>query len=185
MLIGQNDFVPSTPVGLTSMRRRRTSVIVAAIAFGFATFLLTVTWSRSPNFHGRSLLKVQIRESHLFPITYRDESAVLSNFLSGAEEGTLLTSGPRTKKLSFSLERVAPVRNTSLFAIDYRGPDSNAVQVVASNAANLAISFYSTNQPSWEASLIASGAFTPLSVWGQLEDFMASLWRRFKASAGW
>jgi len=73
------------------------------------------------------------------------------------------------------------VRNTGLFHIDYSGLDSNAVQVAASNAANLAISFYATNQPSWQVTLVETRCFTPVSVFERLEDSAWVYWRRCKA----
>ena len=86
--------------------------------------------------------------------------------------------------MDFALERVGGVRNTELLHIDYCGPDSNAVQVIASNAANLAISFYVTNQPSWQATLVQTRCFTPMSLLERLEDSVWVYRQRWKSALG-
>jgi len=86
--------------------------------------------------------------------------------------------------MGLALERIGPIRGTSLFHIDYSGADSNAVQAAASNAATLAISFYATNQPSWQVALVETRCFTPLSVFDRLEDSIWVYSRRCKAFLG-
>jgi hypothetical protein len=147
-----------------------------------AIFFLIVVGNRNPKFHARSFLKVEVRETHLFPLISRDEPSAVSNFLWGFGEAALLANTHRAGEMSFAMERVGGLRDTSLFHIDYSGPDSNAVQVLASNAANRAISFYATNQPSWQVTLVETRCFTPMSLWERLEDSAWVYWRRGRAS---
>jgi hypothetical protein len=167
------------------MRRLRPILIAAILCFVCAISFLVVVGNRVPRVHAQSLLKVEVRETHLFPMTYRDEGIVVSNFLSAAGKRPLLGNTRATSEMNFALERVGPIRGTSLFHIDYSGPDSNAVQVAASNAANLAISFYATNQPSWQVTLVETRCFTPLSVFDRLEDSVWICSRRCRAFLGW
>ena len=161
--------------GRCLMRRLRL-VLIAAI--------LCLVWNRNPRFHARSFLKVEVKETHLFPMIYRDEASSVSNFLSAANTRPHLGNTSTASAIALALERVGPIRGTSLFHIDYSGLDSNAVQVAASNAARLAISFYATNQPSWQVTLVETRCFTPMSVFDRLED---SVWvhsRRCKSFLG-
>lgn len=162
------------------MRRLRPMLIAATPGLVCAGFFLLVG-NRDAKFHARSFLKMEVRETHLFPMIYRDEASAVSNFLSGVGKRPLLANTSRTSETSLALERVGPVRNTQLFHIDYSGLDSNAVPVAASNAANLAISFYATNQPSWQITLVEARCFTPVSVFERLEDSAWVYWRRCKA----
>jgi hypothetical protein len=166
------------------MPRLRPRLVAAALGLVCAGFFFFVTGNRDAKVHARSFLKVEVRETHLFPMIYRDEASALSNFLSGVGKRPLLANRSRTGETSFVLERVGPVRNTSLFHIDYSGPDSNSVQVAASNAANLAISFYATNQPLWGVTLVETRCFSPLSVFDRLEESVWIYWRRCKAFLG-
>ena len=50
-----------------------------------------------------------------------------------------------------------------------------------SNAANLAISFYATNQPSWQVTLIETRCFAPMTRWERLKDSAWVYWHRCKA----
>src|SRR5258706_4077978 len=158
------------------MRRLRLMLIAAILGLVCAIFFLIAVRNRNPNFHARSFLKVEVRETHLFPMIYRDEPSAVSNFLSGVGKRPLLANANRSSEMRLALERVGGVRGTSLFHIDYSGPDSNAVQVAASNAASLAISFYATNQPSWQVTLIDTRCFTPMSVFERLEDSVWVYW---------
>ena len=167
-------------MNLIRMRRLRPILIAATPALVCAIFLFTVVRDRTGRFHARSFLKLEVGETHVFAMIYRDEASAINNFLSGVEKGLLLAATNRADRMSPALDRVGPVRNTSLFHIDYRGPDSNVVQVAASNAAKLAISFYATNQPSWQVTLIETRCFTPMSVWERLEDSAWVYWRRCK-----
>ena len=165
------------------MRRLRPMLIAATVGLVCAIFFLIVVGNRYPKFHARSFLKVEVRETHLFPpMIYRDEESAVSNFLSGVGKRPLLAN--RSSEMSLALEHVSGVRGTSLFLIDYSGPDSNAVQVAASNAANLAISFYATNQPSWQVTLVETRCFTPMSVFKRLGDSVWVYWHRCKSFLG-
>ena len=115
---------------------------------------------------------------------YRDEASAMSNFLSEVGKGLLLSNASTTSGMSFALERVGPLRDTSLFHIDYCGTDSNVVQVAASNAANLAISFYATNQPSWLVSLVETRSFTPATAFERMEDSVWVYWHRWRSFVG-
>jgi hypothetical protein len=115
---------------------------------------------------------------------YRDEASAISNFLSAVGNRQLLGNTIMPNEMGFALEHVGPIRGTSLFHIDYRGANSKAIQVAASNAANLAISFYATNQPSWQVTLVETRGFTPLSAFDRLEDSVWGYSRRCKAFLG-
>jgi hypothetical protein len=115
---------------------------------------------------------------------YRDEASAVSNFLSAVGTRQSLGNTTAARETGFALEHVGPIRDTSLFHIDYSGPDSNAVQVVASNAASLAITFYTTNQPTWQITLLETRCFTPLSVFDRLQDSVWVYSRRCKAFLG-
>ena len=162
------------------MRRLRPMLIAATLG-SICAILFLIFGSRNATFHARSFLKVEVRETHLFPMIYRNEASAMSNFLSGVGKRPLLANTSTTNGVSFALERVGPLRDTSLFHIDFSGPDSNVVQVAASNAANLAISFYATNQPSWQVTLVETRCFTPVSAFERLEDSVWVYWRRCKA----
>jgi hypothetical protein len=164
------------------MQKLRLVLVVATLTLFCSIWLLMLSGNRHAKFHARSYLALEVRETHFFPTLYRDEAGAISNFLSGAEVQLLMRSC--SEGVSFALEGVGSPRNTMLFHIDYSGPDSNVVQVVASNAANFAISFYATNQPSWEVTLVETGCLTPVSRFERLEDFVRSFWRRCEASLG-
>ena len=171
-------------LGRYSMRRLRPVLIAASLGLVCGIFYFILAGSRNPRFHARSFLKVEVRETHLFPMIYRDEPSAVSNFLSGVGKRPLLSNTNRSSEMSSALEHVRGVRGTSLLDIAYSGPDSNAVQVAASNAANLAIIFYATNQPSWQITLVETRCFTPMSVFQRLEDSLWVYWHRCKASLG-
>lgn len=162
----------------------RRTLIAATLGLVCAIFFLIVVADRNPKFHARSFLKVEVRETHLFPTIYRDEAGTVSNFLTTVEKQLLLATPSTASQNSFVLERVGSVRDTSLFHIDYSGRDSNAVQVAASNAANLAISFYATSQPSWQVTLVETRCYTPLSVSDRLKDSFWVYSQRCKAFLG-
>jgi len=107
---------------------------------------------------------------------YRDEASAVSNFLSAVGTRPPLGNRSMASEKNCALERVGPIRNTSLFHIDYSGPDSDVVQVAASNAANLAISFYATNQSSWQVTLLETRCFIPTSAFDQLKDSVWVYW---------
>jgi hypothetical protein len=163
------------------MRRSRSVLIAATLALGCTILLVVVAGTPNPTFHARSFLKVEVRETHLFPMIYRDEPSAVSNFLTGMGKAALLSNTGSNSEKTFALERVGGVRDTSLFHIDYCGPDTNIVQAVASNAANLAISFYATNQPSWQVTLIETRCFAPMTRWERLKDSAWVYWHRCKA----
>jgi hypothetical protein len=165
------------------LMNRRRLVLVAAI-LGAIGMILFIT-AGNPEFHARSRLKMETREGHFYPNFARDESQAISNFLSSSESRLLLAKTSRIDEKNFVLERIGPIRGTSLFYINYSGADSNSVQSVASNAANMVVSFYITNQPSWDVTYCDSFSFRPISSLQQLEESVASFWRGFKDCVSW
>ncbi len=163
------------------MRRLRQILIAATLCLVCAISFLLGVGNRNPKFHAVSYLKLEVRDTHLFPMIYRDEATAVSNFLCGVGKRVLPGS---TTEVSVVLERVGPVRGTSLFHIDYSGTDSNVVQLAASNAATLTISFYATNQPSWQVTLVETRGFTPLSVFDRVKDSAWVYWGRCKSALG-
>jgi len=159
-------------------------LMTAIIALGVSILFLVVVANHKSEIHAQSLLKVEVRETHFFPMIYRDEASAVSNFLSAIGKQPRLGNTSRASEMSLALERVGQIRGTSLFHIDYSGTDSNAAQVAASNAAEFAISFYATNQPSWQVTLVETRCFKPLSVFARLEDSVWVCWRRCKEFLG-
>ncbi len=166
------------------MRRARPILIVTILALGSSILFLTVGGNRTKKFHAQSLLKLEVRETHLYPAIYRDEAAAISNCLRAVGRPQLPANPVRAGETGCALEQVGPIRGTSLFHIDYSGPDSNAVKVAASKAASLTISFYATNQPSWQVTLVETRCFTPLSTFDRVKESVWIYSRRCKEFLG-
>jgi len=139
----------------------------------------------SRTFHARARFNLEAKGTEFDPFFLQGQITVISNLLNTPGNRSTLAKTSKTDEKSFALEGVGPFRSTKLFYLNYSGPESNRVQAVASNAANLVIAFYATNQPSWEVSFFDSGCFTPASPWERLQDSVASIWQRCKGAVGW
>jgi hypothetical protein len=151
------------------MRKSRTFT-VAFVAVGVA-LLVTMVWSIwTPKYHAQSRLMLEVRENHYFPSFSRDEYGFMGLFLSSPESQRALAK--EGGEGEFSVTKVGPIRGTFLFYITCSASDAERVQCLASNAAQMIISFYATNQPSWQVSYIDSACFTPPSIVDRLKDFI-------------
>jgi hypothetical protein len=151
------------------MRRSRTislGLALVAIAVGLAIIALGRSGHR---FHARSRLKLEVKETHFFPIFDRDEYEFMNGFLKRPESRLALATATGIEEKEFAVEKVGPVRCTPFFYINCSGPDSNNVQCVASNAANAIVVFYATNQPSWKVTYIDTSLFTPTTLGERLK----------------
>jgi hypothetical protein len=83
------------------------------------------------------------------------------------------------------LEQIGGVRSTKFVFINYSGTDSNGVQTLASNAVNMVVSFYATNEPCWDLKFVDSACFSPKSSWDKFEEGVSSSWQRCKDFVGW
>jgi hypothetical protein len=143
------------------MRRSRTvslGLVLAAIAAGGAIVALGRS---SYRFHAGSRLKLKVKGDDSFPIFDRDEYAFMSQFLNCCENRLALATATGIEEKALRVDKVGPVRGTSLFYIICSGADSNKVQCVASNAAYAIVGFYATNQPTWEVSFVDTSPFSP------------------------
>lgn len=154
------------------MRKSRTFTVAFVAAVGVA-LLVTMVWSIwTPKHHAQSRLRLEVRENHYFPSFSRDEYGFMGLFLSSPESQRSLAKESGIAEGEFSVTKVGPVRGTSLFYITCSASDAERVQCLASNAAQMMISFYATNQPSWQVSYIDSACFTPPSIVDRLKDFI-------------
>ena len=107
------------------MHRRRTislGLALAAVAVG----VVKVALGRSSfSFHAESRLKLKVRGNNYFPIFDRDEYAFMSQFLNRTESRLALATATGVEEKAFKVDKVGPVRGTSLFYINCSGTDSN------------------------------------------------------------
>ncbi len=143
------------------MHRPHTISIGLALAAAAVGVGIIALGRSSYRFHAESRLKLKVKADDSFPIFARDEYAFMSQFLNRTESRLALAFATRVEEKAFSVDKVGPVRGTSLFYINYSAADSNKVQCLASNAAYAIVVFYATNQPSWEVTYIDTSLFTP------------------------
>jgi len=143
------------------MRKPHTILIGLALAAVAVAVGIMVLGRSSYRFHAESRLKLRVRADDSFPIFARDEYAFMSQFLNRNESRLALATATGVKEKAFRVDKVGPVRGTSLFYINYSAADNNQVQCLASNAAYAIMAFYATNQPSWEVTYIDTSLFTP------------------------
>jgi hypothetical protein len=125
-----------------------TLIIIAAVSLTF------VMCSGEHKCYATSRIKIEDGNGPMFDIAfYRDQYRAISNLLSTSESRMALAKASRTTEQSFLLDKVAQVRGTKLIYIQYAGVDSNIVQSITSNAANIVVSFYATNVPSLQATV--------------------------------
>ncbi len=136
------------------------------------TLVMMALGARSYRFHAESRLKLKLRADGSFPIFDRDEYAIMSQFLNCRESRLALATATGIEEKAFRVDKVGPVRGTSLFYIRCSGADSNKVQCVASNAAYRIVGFYARNQPGWEASFVDSGPSSPPPFAERLKRFV-------------
>ena len=110
------------------------------------------------------------------PFFFGNTLTGISNFLSSPKNRLILAGASRIDEKHFRFEGVFGVRSTTLCYVHYSGTDSNTVQTVASNAANMVVLFLTTNQPGLEVTYIDSYCFNPLPPWQPLEN----MWSRFR-----
>lgn len=155
------------------MRNRRTLFGLALAFIGILVALLMMALGGSSHrFHAESRLKLKLKADDSFPIFDRDEYAAMAQFLNRNESRRALASATGIEEMAVRVDKVGPVRGTSLFYIYCSGRDSNKVQCLASNAASAIIGFYATNQPAWEVSFIDSGLFSPPALAERLKRFI-------------
>ena len=128
--------------------------------------------------HARGLFKLQLKntDAPYNPYLYGNTFISVSNFLNNPKNQLLLAGMSKTDVKDFSFQGIFGVRGTSLCYVHYSGADTNTVQSVASNAANMVVLFLTTNQSAWEVTYIDSGCFTPAPPWRRLEN----IWSRFR-----
>jgi len=137
------------------MRSAHAFIPVIVLAVGAAAWLGVVYWRKGHEIRAMSRIKIEVVKDWAYTNDfYGPQFSGIERLLNNQECGLILAkkSGADTK--SFSFDHVGPVRGTKLIYLEYSGDDSNIVQTVASNAANLVVSFYKTNFPSLEASYV-------------------------------
>src|SRR6266850_5053225 len=160
-------------------------LISAALLALCVTLILGANRGQKAAFHARARFKLEAGGTGYLPTFYQDQITIVSNLLNTPGNRSILATTSKIDEKSFALEMVGPVRSTSFLYVSYSGTESNCVRSVASNAAALVISFYATNQPSWEVTFLDSEYFRPESPWERLQNSVASFWQRSKAAVGW
>jgi hypothetical protein len=94
----------------------------------------------------------------------------MGRFLNSAENRRALAERSGVSEKEFAVAKVGPVRGTKLFDIECSAVDSNKLERVASNAAQLIVLFCATNQPSWQVTYMETICFTPPSFWERLKE---------------
>ena len=155
-----------------SLRRLAIVLIIVAVA-------LCVVASAVGNrkVHARGLFKLERRPADAYnPFFFGNTLTGISNFLSSSQNRLVLASTSRIDARRFRFDGVFGVRSTTLCYVHYSGADSNTVQTVASNAANMVVRYLATNQPGLEVTYIDSYCFSPPPPWQGLEN----MWSRFR-----
>jgi len=164
-------------VGLLHMCKSgsiRLAIVLTACALAL---FLTAGVIGNRKVHAAGRFKLERRSADAFnPFFFGNTLSGISNFLSSPENGFILASASRTDEKHFRFEGAFGVRSTTLCYVHYSGPDSNAVQSVASNAANMVVLYLATNQPGLEITYIDSYCFSPAPPWWRLE----CIWSHFR-----
>jgi hypothetical protein len=167
------------------MRKRLRLLALAALLAAGPTIFFVGNWSPRMTCHARARFRLEGKETDYLATFYQDHITVVSNLLNTQGSRSTLAAMSKIEEKSFALTKVGPVRSTRFLYVTYSGQESNAVQSVASNAANLVVSFYATNNPSWEVTFLDSECFRPESPLDRLQNSVESLWEGFKSSLGW
>jgi len=165
------------------MKKTGALIVLGAITLALVSFCLG-SWIQPHEYHAMGRLKVEPIDTNFYPNFHYDPFIGLTNLLMDQENCKALAAASKANETSFRFYGVSPVRGTRLIYVHYSGADSNAVLLVASNAANLVISFYASNQPAsnqpfWKATYIDTKLYTPNTslerLWWQIKPFIPFL----------
>jgi hypothetical protein len=159
--------------------RKPGSLRLAIILTTIAVVLFVVAGAignRKVHAAGRFKLEAKNTYAPYDPYLYGNTLISVSNFLNNPKNRLVLASTSKTDIKHFGFHGVFGVRSTSLCYVHYSGADTNTVQSVASNAANMVVSFLATNQPALEVTYVDSYCFTPAPPWQRLEN----IWSHFR-----
>jgi hypothetical protein len=154
-------------------------ILVSAIIFLVVIALLPSNLLEHRTHYATGRLMLDPDTNGLYdPYFLQKQILTINNYLTGTDSRSSLAARSNTRETSFRLMDIGPVRSTRLIYIHYSGTDSNSVLCVASNAATMVVTFYSTNQPSWEVTYFDSTCFTPRSFW-------ENVWINLENSSWW
>jgi hypothetical protein len=154
------------------MKKTGTLIVLGAITLALVSFFIG-SWIQPHEYHAMGRLKVETVGTNLYMNFYHVQFVGITNLLTDQENCKALAAASKAEETSFRFYGVSPVRGTKLIYVHYSGADSNAVLLVASNAANLVISFYASNQPAsnqpfCKATYIDTKLYTPTTPWERL-----------------
>jgi hypothetical protein len=167
----------SQNVGRPDMRKPsslKLAIVLTTIAVALS---LAAVALGSRKIHAAGRFRLERRPTDVYnPFFFGNILTGVSNFLSSPQTRLVLSSASGTDEKDLCFNGVFGVRSTTLCYVHYSGTDSNTVQTVASNAANMVVLFLTTNQPGLEVTYIDSYCFNPPPPWQPLEN----MWSRFR-----
>ncbi len=153
------------------MNTHRPVVLMVALALALFASLLAYSLL-PPKAHAFSKIGVDPKETLPWPDFRGKDSEALTAYLNTLTCRSRLASVSRSQLEDFAVERIIPVRGTSMFEIRYAGKDSATTLCVASNAAQMSIEFFATNRPAWELRYVETVEFTPPSAWERIRSIL-------------
>ncbi len=159
---------------------KKTDIIIVGAGIFFVVIgLLLCRLLETRTYHAAARLKVVLGTNDLYdPYFIQKQIRTMSNFLTSLDSRLTLAAMCNVDEMSFRFTDAGRVRGGALLYIHYSGAESNSVQCVASNAATMVVTFFTTNQPSWEVAYIDSYCFTPRSFWEKV-------WNNLENSSWW
>jgi hypothetical protein len=146
---------------------------IALTAIAVVLFLVVGAFgSRKVHAAGRFKLERRPADSGN-PFFFGNIMSGVSNYLGSPQTHLALSSASGTDDKDVHFNGVFGVRSTTLCYVHYSGTDSNTVQTMASNAANMVVLFLTTNQPGLEVTYIDSYLYNPPSLWQPLKNMLS------------
>jgi hypothetical protein len=156
-------------------------IIAAAAAIGVSLFIIIPSVVGEPDSRARGSFKLSTKENTGQPWPY-DFGGISNSIwhLLESEEGRLtLANMSGTGSKNFALEAIWMIRSTDRIQIIYSGRGKPLVQCVTSNAVNMIVRYYATNQSAWEVSYFDTLPCQPKSFGEKVNDLSRHLGRLF------
>jgi hypothetical protein len=151
--------------------RKPSSLRLVIVLTTIALALSGVAGAIGRKVHARGRFKLESTGAYAYnPYFFGDTLTGISNLLSDSQNRLILARTSRTDERHFRFDGVFGIRSTTLCEVRYSGTDSNTVQTVASNAANMVVLYLATNQPGLEVTYIDSYCYSPAPPWQWLEN---------------
>ena len=109
------------------------------------------------------------------PYWMQDRYGEISNVLCSSRTVVRLAAMSKANESDFKFVGIHPVRSTMILEIEYAGTSSSGVEHVASNACEVMIQFYMTNNPPRDATNYGAYIWQPAPAWERVVNRLQSL----------